>query len=224
MRLTGGVVQRSAPLRGCGGDQNLLRGGDARFVEKELPPLQAGRGFELVGVDGGHRSAELDESVEMTVEPAASDHIPARRIEFGTAAAGQKRRGEQDARAVSCTHFPRHAGGPDLRTAQAQNVVFKGEFRPQFPGDIEHGADIENVRHVSQHRLLVGKQQRRNHRQSRVLVAGNRHGAADPGSSLHHQTPHESSLFTLHCFSANYRTPGAKMQPRRSRFPQIGKT
>ena len=75
-------------------------------------------------------------------------------------------------------------------------MVFEGKLRPEFSGDIEHGAHVENVRHVAQHHLLVREQQCRDHRQSRVFVAGNRHGAANIGSALHHQTAHESSRIT----------------------------
>ena len=69
-------------------------------------------------------------------------------------------------------------------------MVFKAEIRAEFAGDVEHGPHVEDVGDVVENDLLVGQQQRRDHRQRRVLVSADPDPPRDAGGPLHFQTLH----------------------------------
>ena len=194
MGLAGRIVKRRRSARGGRGDQNLFRRGDACLVQEKFAAGEPGRGVEAVGLLAGHDRAELAESVEVAVETAAADHIAARRVELRLSAAGQQRRREEDAGPVPRTEFARNRSGPDVPAAEGQRMVFKAEIRAEFAGDVEHGPHVEDVGDVVENDLLVGQQQRRDHRQRRVLVSADPDPPRDAGGPLHFQTLHRCSV------------------------------
>ncbi|MPM97185.1 hypothetical protein SDC9_144358 [bioreactor metagenome] len=190
VRFARRVVERRRPVRDGRRHQDLLGGGHAGFVEEEFAPRQSPGRVEPVSLFPRHFGSELVEPVEVAVEPAAADHVAARRIEFRLAAAGQQRSGEEDAGPVARTKFLRDRSRLHVGAPEAERVVLERELRAQFSRDVEHGADVEDVRHIFQHDLLVGQQQRRDHRQRRVFIPADFHPSADAGGPFHHQTPH----------------------------------
>ena len=101
MRFAGGVVECGDTGSGGCGNQDLFRCGDAGFIQKELATAEPAGGPEPVGPLAGHACPELAESVKVTVETAAADHVAAGRVKFGASAAGKKRGGEKDAGPVA---------------------------------------------------------------------------------------------------------------------------
>lgn len=198
------VVQGGFAFGGDRRDQDLFGRGYARFVEEKLAAEKPAGSVEAVGFIARHRGTQLDQSVEVPVQAAAADHVAAGREELGGAAAGDQRSGEKDAGPVPGAHFARYLGGPYVAAAEFQHVVFKGEFRPELSGDVQHGAHVEDIGHIAQYALLLGQQQRRDHRQRRVFVAAYRNRTADFRAALHSQTLHEPQLsILLLCHAVN---------------------
>ena len=111
----------------------------------------------------------------MSIQPPSADDIAAGLEKFCHAAAGKQRSGKKNTGAVAGAEFTGDDVGFHIFAAETQGVFFKGVFRSERNGNIQHGVHIQNIRHIAQYRLFIGQHQCRNHGQNRIFVTGNSH-------------------------------------------------
>ncbi len=121
--------------------------------------------------------AEPGKGVDVRIEPAAADHVAARRRDARAAEPREQRPGEQERRAD-----PAGERGVDLVGHELCRVQRAPRDRrvhsisaPRCCEQLEHRVDVADPRDVRQRHGLRGEQARREDRQDAVLVPG-RHG------------------------------------------------
>jgi len=181
VRLAGRVVQERRALGQHRRHDEVLGRGHARLVQQNALRLEALRGLEEIGAAGTDRGPEPPEAVEMGVDAAAPDHVAARRIELGAAAARQQRPGEEDRGADLAAQRFAQVRALDAPRADAHSppLAVQLDLSAQLGEQIDHGAHIRDQRQVAEHHRLGGQQARGQHGQRGVLVARHAVHAAD---------------------------------------------
>jgi hypothetical protein len=192
VRLGGGVDDRRRPLGEGGGEERVL-GPHHRWLVHEDPgrPQPLGRSGELDPDLASDHRAEIAEGIEMGVQPAAADRVPAGRWHPSLA---EPR--EQGARGQEGGANP--ARCPLVDVLAVDRVRLEAELvvgdpvhaHPEPVEEGEHRLDVANPRHVADHQLLLGEQAGGEDRQGRVLVARRHDLARQRGAALDDELLH----------------------------------
>jgi hypothetical protein len=190
MRLAGGVPDHGLALGQHGGHEHVLRRHHARLVQEDRLPAQLG-GAHLEAAVDVDLDAELCEPVDVRVEPAPPDHVPAGRRHDRAAEACEQGPGEQERGADAAAQLLVELGLADAGGIDPDLVV----PRPLGIGadveqELDHCVDVADPRHVREHHGLGGEHGRRQDRQRPVLVPGGPDRAAERPSAFDHEGLH----------------------------------
>ena len=135
--------------------------------------------------------AERAEGVEVRVQPAAADHVAARRRHRRAAEARQQRAGGQERGADALGER-----GIDLRLVHVGGAQHDGvglgplDRHAEVGEQLEQGLGVADPRHVVQRHPLLGEQRAGQQRQRGVLVSGGHDGAGQRHAAFDHELLH----------------------------------
>ena len=138
------------------------------------------------------RGAQGAEGVEVRIEPAAADHVAARRRQQRLPEAGQQRAGDEERGADALGELGidirlGHGGGVEHDRVAVEALDLDAEVRQQ----LEHRLGVADLRHVVEHDPLVREKARGQERQGRILVAGGRDGAGQRHAAFDDELFHQ---------------------------------
>ena len=193
MRLAGGVVDFRRALGERGRHQDVLRRGDAGFVQHdERPRKSARRLYRKDAPTAFYLRAERFKTFEVGIQAAMPDAVATGRRQGDAARAGEERSREQHRRANGASQRRIEPSG--LETPCFDPHRMRGgiacHLRAEARGAGEHVRHIRNVRHVFKRHRIGSQERRRNHRQCGVLVARHAVRASHGGSSFDEKFPH----------------------------------
>ena len=155
----------------------------ARLVEEDVPAAK--RPVQLVAGADVDLGAELGKGVDVRVEPAAADHVAARRRDARPAEAREQRAREQERGADTAGELRVELVRRDLRRLHANFVVARPlDLRADVGEQGHHRLGVADPRHVVEHHRLGRQQARGEDRQRAVLVAGRPHASAQGPAAL----------------------------------------
>ena len=154
VRLAGGVADDRLALGQHRRHDHVLGSHHARLVEEELATAQLVDLHRVVPL-GLDLNAEIGEGLDVRVEPAATDHVAARRRDLDRAGAGQQRAGQQEGGADATAKLGVEVGVGDLGGLDSYFVRARPlGGRAGAGNQVDHVLDVEDARHVAQrHRL-----------------------------------------------------------------------
>ena len=158
VRLARGVADDGRAGDPRGGQQRVLRAHDGRLVHEDVRRAQATRRTQVdVAVEVEVRP-ERAERVEVRIEPAATDHVTARRGHHGAAEARQQRPREQERRpdALRQRAVDLHAVGTQVAGTE-RDLVLTGprDAHAHVVEQPEHRLDVLDARHVADDDLVL---------------------------------------------------------------------
>ena len=142
--------------------------------------------------------AESAERVQVRVEAAAADHVPARRGHLGAAEAGQQRPRDEERGADPVRDL-----GVDLRLAHVRRaegddvLVAPVDAHAEPAQELEHRLHVADARDVAEDDLLLGQEACRKRRQRRVLVTRRHDRARQRLTPLDDELLHEPCRDTV---------------------------
>ena len=164
-----------------------------RLVHEEVAGPQAAvrRGQADVAVDA-HVGAERAEGVEVRVQPAAPDHVAARRRQQRGAEAREQRAADEHGGADALGQVGVDVGGADGIGLERDGVAVAAlHLHAEVLEQRDERLGVADPRHVVQHHRLVRQEARRQQRQGRVLVAGGHDGAGQRHAAFDDELLHE---------------------------------
>src|SRR5918995_2035698 len=215
VRLARGIRDRRPPRGQRRGHDRVLRRHDRGLVEVDVP---AGEpvGAQLVVLFDRDPGSELDERVDVRVEPPTPDHVAARRRHHCPPGTRQQRPGEKE----RCSD-PARELSVQLHLVQLccvhANLVQPGPLHldAQVPDERDHRLDVQDPRHVLQQHGLGGEQACGEDRQRPVLVPGGFHAAVQGAAALDPEGLGHGFREDGVRHGGGYRTP--RLEPTRER-------
>ena len=159
VRLARGVADDGRAGGPRGGQQRVLRAHDGRLVHEDVAarrPCGARRSMSRLKWKSRPEGAER---VQVRIEPAATDHVTARRRHHGAAEARQQRAREQERRADALRQRrgrpPRSRGRGRRRRARPRSRRATRRATPMRVEQPEHRLDVLDARHVADDDLVL---------------------------------------------------------------------
>jgi hypothetical protein len=174
--LRGRVLDNGPASRGAGSHEGVLCTCHAGFVEEDLLSLET-MSTHLVAVVDLYLRAQRPQGRQMGIHPSPAYDIPPWRRQPDLAAARKQRSSQQYGGPDASAQLGVQVSGLDVFGVQAQDVLIGlVHVHAQCGNDLHHGADVLDLRHVTQCDLLVGEERGGQHGKRCVLVATGDHG------------------------------------------------
>ena len=192
VRLGSGVVDHGRAGRQRGSHQGVLGRHHRRLVHEEVAGVEPVRRVQVhVGAVEPHVRPERSECVEVRIEAAAADHVPAGRRHVGAAEAGEQRTRQQERRADALGPFAIDVRMADAVGTDRHDVLVAPLGLDVEPAQqLEHRLDVADPRDVAEHDLLTRQQRRGEHGQRGILVSSGHDGPGEGSATLDDELLH----------------------------------
>ena len=150
--------------------------------------------------------SERLEGVDVRIQAASADEVPAGGWHLGAAEASEKRPGQQERGADLLSERRIDRGRVDVGAAERELVLaLPANLDAETVQDLEHRIHVANAGHVGEHELGIGQHRSSQDRQRTVLVAGGHDRSAQRRAALNDELLHRwcqrASLHRSHSVS-----------------------